>query len=149
MKNRTSLYFLILTILTVFINGCGPQQGNDQFVTEISFKDNLKSQMKMTPETIRQLREYGVTDSSELKLEFFFYTNTQDKANQLLNEVAKLDYSVETGLSAGSEKEFLITGWTNKMKMTEEVILNWTKSMCELGYKYDCEFDGWGTNPGQ
>jgi hypothetical protein len=27
-----------------------------------------------------QLRKYGVTDETELKLEFFFYTNTEAKA---------------------------------------------------------------------
>ncbi|MBL7829785.1 MAG: hypothetical protein JNK41_02060 [Saprospiraceae bacterium] len=33
--------------------------------------------------------------------------------------------------------------------MAEEVVKQWTKKMCELGYKFDCEFDGWGTDPNQ
>ena len=47
------------------------------------------------------------------------------------------------------QKIFVITGWTSPIKMDENTVLNWTKDMCEVGYKYDCDFDGWGTNPDQ
>ncbi|MFC3562039.1 ribonuclease E inhibitor RraB [Pedobacter jamesrossensis] len=45
-----------------------------------------------------------------------------------------------------TKKKILIA---TKMKMTDEVVKQWTKQMCELGYKFDCEFDGWGTEPDQ
>lgn len=122
---------------------------SQRFIDELSHKENLASQTQMTPQTMNQLREYGVTDSSELKLEFFFYTDEQSKANDLLAAVKNLNYSAETGLSAGDDNLYIITGWTTKIKMSTKEVLNWTKSMCELGYKHDCEFDGWGTNPEQ
>jgi hypothetical protein len=24
-------------------------------------------------------------------------------------------------------------------------VLNWTETMCRVGFEHDCEFDGWGT----
>jgi regulator of RNase E activity RraB len=57
--------------------------------------------------------------------------------------------SFRHGVSAGSEKLFMVTGWTTIMKMENEILKNWTKQMCELGYKFDCDFDGWGTTPDQ
>ncbi len=116
---------------------------------ELSHKQNLASQTQMTPQTMSQLREHGVTDSSELRLEFFFYTDEQSKADDLLTAVKSLEYSAEAGLSAGDDGLYLVTGWTTKIKMSTEEVLNWTKSMCKLGYEHDCEFDGWGTNPKQ
>jgi regulator of RNase E activity RraB len=126
-----------------------PKSNNDQFVTEIAFNSNRDKQMQMTPQTLNQLRKINVTADKELKLEYFFYTNTTDKAKQLATEIGKLNYSVEHGVSAGDKNLFIVTGWTTKMKMEDEIVKQWTKQMCELGYKFDCEFDGWGTQPDQ
>lgn len=126
-----------------------PKSNNEQFVTETEFSRNLENQLKMTPQTLEQLRDINVTADKELKLEFFFYTNTEVKAEQFATEIRKLNYTVEHGKSAGDKKLFIVTGWTTKMKMSDDVVKQWTKQMCELGYKFDCEFDGWGTQPDQ
>jgi regulator of RNase E activity RraB len=122
---------------------------NGQFVSESKFKGNLNMQVELAPETLNQLKNYGVTDDSELKLEFFFYSKTLDNAEKLAEELKKLNYEVEFGKSAGDKKLFIITGWTTKMKMDDHTVQSWTKEMCEMGYKFDCEFDGWGTTPDQ
>jgi len=122
---------------------------NNQFVTEQAFKNNLSKQMQMTPQTMEQLRKIDVSSDKELKLEYFFYTNTADKAKLFADEIGKLNYEVKYEQSAGDKKSFVITGWTTKMKMQDNVVANWTKEMCELGYKFDCDFDGWGTSPDQ
>lgn len=126
-----------------------PKSNNQQFVSETSFNSNRDKQIQMTPQTLDQLRKLNVTADNELKLEYFFYTNTSDKAEQLTNEIGKLNYTVQHGVSASDKNLFIITGWTTKMKMADEVVKQWAKQMCELGYKFDCEFDGWGTVPDQ
>jgi regulator of RNase E activity RraB len=103
----------------------------------------------MTPQTLEQLRKINVGADKELKLEFFFYTNSLDKAAALSAELKKLNYESDHGLAAGSKTQYLVNGWTTKMKMSDQVVSNWTKEMCEISYKFDCEFDGWGTNPDQ
>lgn len=126
------------------------QKSNDgKFIDENAYKSTLEKQLKMTPQTLDQLRKLNVSEERELKLEYFFYTNTLEKAGQLATEIEKLNYSVKHGISAGDKKLFIITGWTTKMKMADAVVKQWTKEMCELGYKFDCEFDGWGTDPDQ
>ena len=125
------------------------QNSNNQFVTEQAFKSNLTKQMQMTPQTMEQLRKINVSADKELKLEYFFYTNTVDKAKLFADEIEKFNYEVKYGQSAGDKKSFVITGWTTKMKMEDNLVANWTKEMCELGYKFDCDFDGWGTSPEQ
>lgn len=126
-----------------------PKSNNGQFVSETAFNSNRDKQMQMVPSTLEQLRKLNVTDDKELKLEYFFYTNTAEKAKQLAAEIGKLNYTVRHGLSASDKKLYIVTGWTTKMKMSDEVVKQWTKQMCELGYKFDCEFDGWGTDPSQ
>jgi len=120
-----------------------------QFVTESAFKSNLKKQVELAPQTLKQLREIGVTDDKQLKLEFFFYANTLDKVQNLSYELLKLNYEVHAGQSQGDTKLFIANGWTTRMKMDNETVERWTKEMVEVGYKFDCDFDGWGTSPDQ
>jgi regulator of RNase E activity RraB len=125
------------------------KSSNAQFVTEKQFKSNADKQVELAPQTLNQLREFGVTEDKELKLEFFFYSNTIDKVEKLSDELKEMNYEVQFGQSQGDKKLFISTGWTAKMKMTNETVTSWTKQMCELGYKFDCDFDGWGTTPEQ
>jgi len=60
-----------------------------QFVSRDSFESNLAHQIAMTPQTLEQLRKYNVTAEQSLKLEFFFYTNSESKAFALADALAK------------------------------------------------------------
>ncbi len=126
-----------------------PNSSGKEFVNEKAFDNNRALQMQMAPKTLEQLYKLDITEEKELKLEYFFYTNTAEKAEQLAGELEKLNYSVHHGVSASNKKLHIITGWTSKMKMADNVVINWTEKMCEIGYEFDCEFDGWGTSPDQ
>jgi regulator of RNase E activity RraB len=117
-----------------------------RFVSQRAFEKNLEKQMAMTPQTLQQLRTYKVTPDKRRKLEFFFYTDTVEKAAALSAELAKKDYEVKHRPSDSNAKVQIITGWTSEILMSENVVLDWTKEMCTLGFTHDCDFDGWGTN---
>ena len=129
--------------------GCKPDDGGGRFRTDEAAAENRARQLAMTPQTVSQLRQYGVTDQRQLKLEYFFYTNTREKAAALAQKLGELGYTVSYDHSAGNKKQFVVTGWTSQMKMDDKTVLEWTGRMCELGHEHDCEFDGWGTNPTQ
>ena len=52
-------------------------------------------------------------------------------------------------LFGSNRKQFVVTGWTMRMRMDEETVLQWTGLMSDVALEFDCEFDGWGTNPQQ
>jgi hypothetical protein len=143
MRATLSIILMFSSILSLF----GKTPG--RYVTESAFSENRTKQTVMAPQTMGQLRKYGVTDETELKLEFFFYTNTEAKASELAEVLKKKGYSVEQKPAARDKALQVITGWTGKMKMTDGIVIAWTREMCELGYASDCLFDGWGTNPKQ
>lgn len=139
----------ILSWLFGCAEGDQEKHGSARFLSEQSFRENLTKQKTMSPQTVQQLRGYGVTDETTLKLEFFFYTNTQSKANSLAGAIRDLGSEVETGPSAGDDKLLLITGWTAPIQIQNAFVVAWTERMVRLGYEHDCDFDGWGTNPEQ
>lgn len=120
-----------------------------QFVTPEAFQENVTNQLAMTPQTVAQLRGLNVTPETQLKLEFFFYTNSPDKAAALSAVLSGMEYDVQHGPSPSDKRLQVVTGWTDKMPMHDATVLAWTKEMCEVGFQHDCEFDGWGTNPAQ
>lgn len=120
-----------------------------RFQSEAAHAKSRALQLTMTPKTVAQLRNYGVTDESHLKLEYFFYTNTKEKAAALTQKLADLGYTGSYKHSASNKKQFVITGWTSPIKMDDNTVLDWTSHMCDIGHEHDCGFDGWGTNPKQ
>jgi len=110
---------------------------------------NVENQVRMAPSTLTELGRYGVTSQSELKLEFFFYTDTTAKAASLAVDLTQLGYQVQYGLAATDNGQAVVTGWTTPMPMSKENVVAWTRQMCNLGFDHDCEFDGWGTTPEQ
>jgi hypothetical protein len=143
MRATLTIILMFSSILSLFGKTAG------RYVSESAFSENRTKQTVMAPQTMTQLRKYGVTDETELKLEFFFYTNTEAKASELADALKKKGYAVERKPAARDKALQVITGWTAKMKMTDAIVIGWTREMCELGYASDCEFDGWGTNPKQ
>ena len=128
--------------------GCKPGSAGP-FQSESAYAENRSRQLTMIPQTVAQLRTYGVTDESQLKLEYFFYTNTKEKAAALAQKLTDMGYTGSYDHSASDKKQFVVTGWTLPMRVDEKTVLDWTGLMCDAGHEHDCEFDGWGTNPKQ
>ncbi len=152
MNRKTIIIILALTATTITTMGLFNffRGNNNRFVTEKQFNDNVAKQKQMNSQTLEQLIKYGITDTSELKLEFFFYTNEQEKASKLAIELKKLNYEIDhVDTSASGKKEWIVSGWSTKIRMDLKTVTNWTTQMCKLGFDNDCEFDGWGTLPDQ
>ncbi len=149
MKSQSKSFCVILKHGYKFAMLDTSNEDRDKFMPEAEFAKTLETQLAMSPQTVAALRSHGVKAADALKLEFFFLTTTEPKASALASELAAKGYAVKHGISEGYKNKYLITGWSTRMKMDETVVVEWTKATRELGYKYDCDFDGWGTNPDQ
>ena len=99
----------------------------------------------MITQTLEQLRKLHIAEDEHLKLRYFFYTGSLAKAANLALELETLEYTVKYGVSEGDKNLFIVTGLTNRMQMANDNIIKWTNKMCELGYIFECDFDGWET----
>lgn len=111
-------------------------------------RDIRTDQIVGMPETIAALRQYGLTPDSHRRIEYFFYTNSIEKARSLSTELKALDYSSNCGDSP-TKNEYSIIGWTTPIRIDERTMFEWISQMCDLGAKHDCEFDGWGMDPSE
>ena len=59
------------------------QTDQNKFVPREKYKANRQNQLGAVPRTIQLLKTFGTTNEKELSLEFFFYTDTIEKAAAL------------------------------------------------------------------
>lgn len=113
-----------------------------QFVFELDFMTNRGRQSHLAIATLVELRESNVEEEDELSADYLFYADTLEKANNLTSELKAMNHLVRLEKLA-NKKLFVIKGQTTPMKMMHEVLRQWAIDMCDLGYKYDCDFEGW------
>ncbi len=125
------------------------EEGPGQYISALQHEENLSCQLATSPELVDQFRGYGISEDKTCKLEYFFYTNTSEKAAALSSELSEMGYHADVESSGPDTKIRIVAGATVPVLMATEKVLEWTELMCTVGYKHDCEFDGWGLNPEQ
>ena len=56
-----------------------------------------------------------------------------------------MQYAADYKVSEGDKNLYVISGWTTRIEMQDSLVIEWAVSMCDVGFKNDCDFDGWGT----
>ena len=120
-------------------------KSNKRFVSEKQLQENIRHQQAMNEETLFEFNEYGIDENATRILEFFFFSNDVLKLEQLKAALLNMKCKeLQLEQDPESKKHWVLFGETNPMKMELSTINNWTKNLCEIGFEYDCDFDGWG-----
>ncbi|MDQ3681911.1 MAG: ribonuclease E inhibitor RraB [Bacteroidota bacterium] len=116
-----------------------------RFFSKKEMAGAIAIQPKLNRSLLRLFKQYGGTKTGS-PVEFFFYTDTEDKANNLVIELVKLKYEIY-GISSPAKgiQHWCIIGVTTPLLMNEYELTKWCEAMNRLGYETDCRFDGWGT----
>ena len=116
-----------------------------RFFSKKEMADAIVVQPKLNRSLFNLFKQYGGT-RTESPVEFFFYTDTEDKANNLAIELVKLKYEIY-GIypPAGDIHNWSIIRATTQLLMNEHELTKWCEAMTILGYETDCRFDGWET----
>jgi hypothetical protein len=101
---------------------------------------NLDKQIAMNVESWRRLRVHGVTEQTNLRLDFSFVAPTPAAAIKLVELLKEeTDYDV-------SVRDLVVEGATQTTQVSLDILNQWVDWMCAAGRQSDgCVFDGWGT----
>jgi hypothetical protein len=107
----------------------------------------LANQLAMNAETWRILQSRGVTEQTELRLDFAYWAANQVSAEALKDFLeAETDCAVTRGLDGDAPVErWGVQGSTNLTTISKSILDQWVEWMVAAGMDHDCEFDGWGT----
>ncbi len=115
------------------------------FITVEELDEQLEMQQQLNAAVLSNIFSLSKENVNSKELEFFFYTNEIDKANNLVIELYKFGYKIYGIDNNSLNGEFCIKGLTTHIEMDDEIVTNWSEQMCKLAFDNDCRFDGWGT----
>lgn len=104
----------------------------------------LDEQLAQAPLTLARLRELGIDAARALQLEFFYYVEDEGAATELHGELVARDYDVSVLELPDEQGAFVVTGWSTPLLMEDDLVHDWVRGMCLLGFEHGAAFDGWG-----
>ena len=111
--------------------------------TEENFREKVAISRKQSLVMLAVVWENGATEETKRRLEYFFDTNSNKKANALIKTLRAMGYHIEK--DASHRPNIRVKGWTTEMKLAAETVLSWEIQMLKTGFEHDCIFNGWGT----
>jgi Regulator of ribonuclease activity B len=108
----------------------------------------LSKQLAMNQQTWQTLQQHGVTEGTELRLDFNFIAPSEEQAKALADLLQReTDYDVRVISDGGGllrKKRWRITGTTQPTSVSQGILDEWVTWMVAAGFENGCEFDGWG-----
>ncbi len=102
----------------------------------------VASQLRMNAETWEALQKHGVTEGTELILDFSFIAPTERDAVALRDFLfAETDYELKI-----DSKPWGVSGHTLPNKVSLAKLDDWVEYLCAAAVMKNCEFDGWGAS---
>lgn len=109
---------------------------------------DLAHQLEMNRVTWAELQKHGVTEETDLRLDFFYFAPGQHQAEALAQAIrTRTDYDVGAGAVKHGllgRKTWTVNGMTQPTAVSLTVLDEWVTRMVEWGNAHSCEFDGWG-----
>ena len=109
---------------------------------DLSIENYLKEQLALTRMTWTRLREHGVTDGSELQLDFFYAAPNHARAAELKSFLEQeTDYEFRV---VADRDQWVLQGHTQRAPLSLAIVEQWVSWMASAGLRFECVFDGWG-----
>jgi len=116
-------------------------------MTDAHYEQLLATQLTMTRQTWAVLQQHGVTEQSQLRLDFSYNAPSKEAAESLVALIQdQTDYDVRVE-SSGSflRRKWRVEGTTQPTAVSPEILDQWVVWMVTAGKERVCDFDGWGT----
>lgn len=109
---------------------------------DFSPADFVEQQLEATRATWALLRKHGVSDGSELQLDFFYATATNARAAELGHFLEQeTDYKLRV---VADRDQWILRGHTQPTPVSLAMVEQWVEWMIAAGLRFECAFDGWG-----
>lgn len=116
-------------------------------MSQTKYEEILATQLAMNRQTWAALQKHGVTEESQLQLEFSYNAPSREAAEAMVALIQEqTDYDVRAE-SSGSflRRKWRVEGTTQKTAASAEILDQWVTWMVTAGKERSCDFDGWGT----
>ncbi len=116
---------------------------DNKFITWDNFTDNFGSEMRVAEDVFKGMSESGLKDNCLTKMDFTFISDKKENLNRLKDFITMhYPYSVKEVQKYKNIWE--ISGETNEIPITSEILIFWALDMYKRGYEFDARLDAYG-----
>ncbi|WP_135382590.1 hypothetical protein [Vibrio tasmaniensis] len=108
------------------------------------YKLNLESQLNMLNETWASLISNGVTNETELVLEFSYLCPNKASAIQLNDALGNYESLIRS--EGFINRSWFVEGYSNPTTVAKDILAQWLDFMVTKGWVLQCPFDGFGAS---
>ena len=108
------------------------------------YQSNLESQLNMLNETWDSLISNGVTNETELVLEFSYLCPNKASAIQLNNALENYESLIRS--EGVINRSWFVEGYSHPTTVTKDILAQWLDFMVTKGWEFQCTFDGFGAS---
>ena len=113
------------------------------FVRADEFAQIKLDRTKETATLVDEYLEKSKDKNASVRIWFFFFSDSIDKTKALGDELLKIGYSIVFESTEEIDNLFVVSGEVESLKISRSQMDEWTNNMCDLGLKYDSQFEGW------
>ena len=108
------------------------------------YQSNLESQLNMLNETWDSLISNGVTNETELVLEFSYLCPNKVSAIQLNDALENYESLIRS--EGFINRSWFVEGYSHPTTVTKDILAQWLDFMATKGWEFQCTFDGFGAS---
>jgi tetratricopeptide (TPR) repeat protein len=117
---------------------------DNRYFTWKAFVDNFGKEMASAEDVYNSMKKNGLFDFAYGIFDFDFESNKESKVNELAKFLKK-HYPYTDLKVKKEEKKWILTGNTNNIPITDEILIYWALDMYKRGYEHDCQLVGYGS----
>lgn len=133
---------IILIVIIVTLTSC-KMESKGVFFTKEEYENKLDQSVNR--DVLKRIKNDSTITKDEMIFSFYFITNERAKIDSLIVYLEKNEVNQQVIELNKINKIWELNGRTYPIKLEIDSINKWERKMLDIGYKFDCELDGWET----
>lgn len=134
--------FLTILIIVFSANSC-KTDNKPRFFTKEKFETELNQEVNI--DVLEMILDDSTLTRNEMIFSYYFITNEKFKIDSLVAHIKKNEPEQKIIELNKINEIWELNCRTHPIKLNIDSINKWEENMWEIGYRFDCELDGWET----
>ena len=136
-------FFLGILVIGVFIFTNCKMENKGRFFSKEKYENELNQ--SVNNDVLERIKSDSTITKDEMIFSFYFITDKRAKIDSLIGYLEQNESNQQIIELNQVNEIWELNGRTYPIKLEIDSINRWERNMWEIGYKFDCELDGWET----
>ena len=118
-------------------------ENKNRFFTKEKYENGPNQSVNI--DVLERIKNDSTITKDEMIFSFYFITDNKKKIDSLIDYLEKNEPNQQIIEINQANKIWELHGRTYPIKLELDNINMWERKMWDIGYKFDCELDGWQT----